>query len=36
MRVLVTGMGGVMGTRVTQLLEARPEAGETGGEGGAT
>lgn len=25
MRVLVTGMGGALGTRVTQLLEARPE-----------
>ncbi|MFN8034528.1 MAG: NAD-dependent epimerase/dehydratase family protein [Acidimicrobiia bacterium] len=30
-RVLVTGMGGELGTRVAQLLEARPEVGEIAG-----
>jgi UDP-glucose 4-epimerase len=30
-RVLVTGMGGELGTRVAQLLEARPEIGEIAG-----
>ena len=31
MRVLVTGMGGELGTRVTQLLEERPEVDEIHG-----
>jgi len=31
MRVLVTGMGGELGTRVAQLLEARPEVDEIAG-----
>jgi UDP-glucose 4-epimerase len=31
MRVLVTGMGGVIGTRVTQMLEARSEVTEIAG-----
>jgi len=31
MRVLVTGMGGDLGTRVAQLLEARPEVEEIAG-----
>jgi len=31
MRVLVTGMGGELGTRVAQLLEARPEVREVAG-----
>ena len=31
MRVLVTGMGGVLGTRVAQMLEARPEVVEIAG-----
>lgn len=31
MRVLVTGMGGVIGTRVTQMLETRPDVSEIAG-----
>src|SRR5688500_11198587 len=31
MRVLVTGMGGVLGTRVAQMLEARPDVDEIAG-----
>lgn len=31
MRVLVTGMGGELGTRITQLLEERPEVTEIAG-----
>ena len=31
MRVLVTGMGGELGTRVAQLLETRPEVDEIAG-----
>ena len=31
MRVLVTGMGGELGTRVAQLLEARPEVTDIAG-----
>jgi len=31
MKVLVTGMGGVLGTKVAQMLEARPEVSEVAG-----